>query len=512
MVGWLDRVIIVLPPAIECGTEEIVDGWDNHDEDIVIVDNDPVYGPVPHTVQAGGCGHRGVRITIPAQFLTDTDKTEDVLKGKLFAKEWVKYRFGVFDEFGFPDDLLYPNIFHHEGDLLPTGTTNSALMGRWISQTGVSCEPTEDSCLFLPSPSNPAITCSLGNLFFLPNVHTWCRPHQVQVPEGPTKQKVLCNGKGSMEIISNHLEYRTISSNSDHPLAISIPTFTLVRQGMPRYAIVIEATQMMEEEWKWVRKSVQYLVMFVLPEGASVLLVTYGTQHRVEHSMTVLAGVEGRLGVADSLPEKVPFLGKGSCGVCGVRGAIRGLGESGNKGGKIILITGSSNNNQKDMKEVEDLCVRSHMKLSRIHVGIEREPASSFSSGQFILIRKTASHLNLFKMLLEAIIQSIKKNHQDMFKTPEVIKVENMEGNDLNESIGTFIIDDDLGEETVFAVLVDDVEKYGIKSVKFESEDGEIYGPYYKLSSAYNLVNMKTVSWKKEGDAVFKKVCFNIWY
>ena len=62
-------------------------------------------------------------------------------------------------------------------------------------------------------------------------------------------------------------------------------------------------------------------------------------------------------------------------------------------------------------------------------------------------------------------------------------------------SVGSFLIDSHLGKETVFAVLVEDVGKHGIQSVEFESEAGEMFGPYDKMSSVYNLVSMKTVSW-----------------
>ena len=204
----------MLPPTWGdgCGAEEIEDGWDIQDADVLIVDSDPVYGPGPHAVQGGGCGDKGERITIQTKFLTNYSHRDDVLKGKFFAKEWVKYKFGVFDEFGFPNDLLYLNKFNYEGEILPTGTANSKVMGTWVSFNGVSCDPSKHNCLFLPLQSNPSITCSLGNLFFLPNVHTWCRPNLALGPEGPTKQKVICTGRTTMEIISNHEEFVQLSS------------------------------------------------------------------------------------------------------------------------------------------------------------------------------------------------------------------------------------------------------------------------------------------------------------
>lgn len=42
------------------------------------------------------------------KFIINTTTTDSLLKSKLLLKEWVKYRFGVFDESGFQYDKMYP--------------------------------------------------------------------------------------------------------------------------------------------------------------------------------------------------------------------------------------------------------------------------------------------------------------------------------------------------------------------------------------------------------------------
>ena len=42
-------------------------------------------------------------------------------------------RYGIFDEFGFPGDAVYPNFFRLGGNILPTGTSNEPVVGTWKS-------------------------------------------------------------------------------------------------------------------------------------------------------------------------------------------------------------------------------------------------------------------------------------------------------------------------------------------------------------------------------------------
>ena len=40
-------------------------------------------------------------------------------------------RYGIFDEFGFAGDAVYPNYFRVAGNILPTGTSNEPVVGTW---------------------------------------------------------------------------------------------------------------------------------------------------------------------------------------------------------------------------------------------------------------------------------------------------------------------------------------------------------------------------------------------
>ena len=48
----------------------------------------------------------------------------------MFAHEWAKYRYGVFEEYGYPGDDRYPMFYYDRyGELVPNYCTDSVLQG-----------------------------------------------------------------------------------------------------------------------------------------------------------------------------------------------------------------------------------------------------------------------------------------------------------------------------------------------------------------------------------------------
>lgn len=50
---------------------------------------------------------------------------------RAFVKEWAKFRYGVFEELGFPNDPIYPTYYKQGGERKPTSCTNLPLRGNW---------------------------------------------------------------------------------------------------------------------------------------------------------------------------------------------------------------------------------------------------------------------------------------------------------------------------------------------------------------------------------------------
>jgi hypothetical protein len=112
-------------------------------------------------------------INSPIQFL-DFNNTNVSEKGSILLKEWAKYRYGVFEENGFPGDLLYPEMYS-EGN----ATLNS---------TGCI----ENGTIFCP------LTSSYNK-------------------NALTKQNILCNTQSAMEIIMDSTDFKDKSISNIRP-------------------------------------------------------------------------------------------------------------------------------------------------------------------------------------------------------------------------------------------------------------------------------------------------------
>lgn len=99
--------------------------------DIHISQRHPVFNEEPYTQQSGGCGQPGDAVYLPYTFVTYWNHTqmEYGRPSKLFIKEWAKLRYGIFDEFGFINDHMYPNYYYHQGRIVPSGASNVNLEG-----------------------------------------------------------------------------------------------------------------------------------------------------------------------------------------------------------------------------------------------------------------------------------------------------------------------------------------------------------------------------------------------
>ena len=81
----------------------------SQEADIKIISSHPVLRDQPWTVQFAGCQQPGKNIELPLGFIGKNSTIES--KSSVLTKEWIKLRFGVFEEDGFDGDNLYPSSF-----------------------------------------------------------------------------------------------------------------------------------------------------------------------------------------------------------------------------------------------------------------------------------------------------------------------------------------------------------------------------------------------------------------
>lgn len=131
----------------------------------------PVFGSRPWAQQSQGCGRQGNYIQLGGDLLRATTNDTYLHAARLLLAEWVKFRWGVFEERGFPDDALYPASFRDPKTNVPRPNT---------------CAPaTASTTTANAHKSTPAPFC--------PTAH--------HMPEAPTKHNAQCNGRPAWDII-----------------------------------------------------------------------------------------------------------------------------------------------------------------------------------------------------------------------------------------------------------------------------------------------------------------------
>ena len=94
--------------------------------DVVITERHPIFGIRPWASQYGQCGVQGLNIALPYPALTNNQTLDQTTVDRML-KEWIKFRFGVFEENGFVGDQIYPMAYTEgEEQMSNVGCTNSS--------------------------------------------------------------------------------------------------------------------------------------------------------------------------------------------------------------------------------------------------------------------------------------------------------------------------------------------------------------------------------------------------
>ena len=186
------------------------------------------------------------------------------------------------------------------------------------------------------------MTCSLGYAQYLPRVSRWCSPADLTMPMAPTKHNILCGARSALEVITDHPDFSQLSGERQLQRSLA-PAFTIVREPLPQYVLMIETSAAMADIWKWVRKAVQNLIRYEVPESANVAVVTFSGEARVEHRLVQLTTESVRSRMADTIPDSPNKLGQTAegCISCGVQVAMDQVLRNREAGAHLVVITRS---------------------------------------------------------------------------------------------------------------------------------------------------------------------------
>ena len=139
-LAYIKSVNILIPHTWSLPNVEVSDDYVYNDGQIVVEKANVLYQNAPYTLQSSECGNLGKFIHLTPEYLlnlNDYNGDAEEIFGpheNIFVHEWAKLRYGVFEEYGYPGDLVFP-LFTHEpsGDdayeVEPNFNTNLPLKG-----------------------------------------------------------------------------------------------------------------------------------------------------------------------------------------------------------------------------------------------------------------------------------------------------------------------------------------------------------------------------------------------
>lgn len=441
--GYFQSFILVVPQnweSIKCGfTQDALTPTTPYKNVDVLIDSDhPIYGSTPFVQHSSGCGAQGDMIYFPHSFLSNMENVSHT--SNAIVRNWLEYRYGVFQDETYPRDQLYPNVFVNDAN---------------------------DS------------------------------EHVM-----PTKQLVLCEGKSSQQVIESHPDFIGIRTDNE-PMRAIVPEIKIVKEPRMKYILAIETTASMEEgeDWKWVNKAAQKLIRYDLPINSDLAVVTFNNMTRVEHPLVRIEDEDTRAKLADTIPGKYHLANHDTRCVACVLQTVPSILDGDTVGSHVILITraGSDSLSLTDEKIITEYVKNHGIKISTIMIPTQSHLAfyddiSHISGGRSFLIRRSLFPMDTYVSILDSF-QTILGDGTG-FSDPSVVTIhknEHYTEGYSNITTGTFSLDSSVAE-TVLGVYVEDTEDHLIKSVTLEDEEGTVYGPYSKMSTTFDLINFKTVN------------------
>ncbi|XP_059083707.1 calcium-activated chloride channel regulator 1-like [Tigriopus californicus] len=261
----------------------------------------PIFGPEqPWSKQFGPCGQSGLGVTVPFTILADVKNLTRTTELRIF-QEWLRNRYGVFPEFGFANDLMYPEwTTDYETD--GHGEAGHLIRNEACNLTSVQQnEYSGESRLLNRKRSRPVANNSELNHMGICNTRA---PSTNYDRYAPTKQNLLCEGKSAMEIISNHQDFHsrhgtsTEGKDSEFKKTHSILNQLSSRYHSPRFhlvlpssnlriLLVLDISEQMTNTWTKTRDAL-FRFILLLPPGIELGIITFDHEARINTPPTLV--------------------------------------------------------------------------------------------------------------------------------------------------------------------------------------------------------------------------------
>lgn len=458
--------------------------------DVRVTDPNPVHGDAPYTQRSQGCGLPGDFVHLTPSYLFDdlTSSSKYGHAGKVLTHEWVHYRYGVFDEYGFRGDRRYPAAYMDQGTLKPTVCTDAELRAT-LSDTCAE-SPSNYDCFFRAEVNQTGIHSSMMSLHFLPDVVQFC-DQGTHNKYAPTPQNDFCSGLSVWEVMGQHPDFRNRTGTG----AVALPvTFRVVRPTSGRFVLVLDISADMNvfvknnpqmQRIALVEAAAVGFVTDLLPDGSSLGLVAFGSGVEVLKELTVVNS-QTRNGFVNALP-RLTQVGRERNTFAALNEALRMLSTGERTDGDVIIVTNGKSDHESAYAALEDDLNRRGVRLSVVLFPPPQEPnrlpyLAAVTGGNCYSVTEVGAgqrgNSSTTAQLTNAFRESIAAQYRDPYSDPVVV-YEMVHASDSEVIRGTFSLDSSVGKNTVVSL------KYYMNIVNFKlqvtSPKGTRFGPdHYK--------------------------------
>ena len=343
-----------------------------------------VYGNSPFTIQTGSCGEEGEYIQISEPFLSEYESMNQTFGplGQVFVHEWAKYRYGVFEEFGYPGDAKYPMFYYkaqwtsngQENVVTPNFCTNSDLTDYSMvdAVSGNGCRMDEETGLpdynCIPVlGENVTVDSSIMAIPYLEGNDQFCDDsedlyHRADIP---TKHNDICDSRSTFNVILSHPDFSNFEAGNE--IEDVKPTFRILgTKESSSFVMVLDVSGSMDDNCgpgtgddcenriDRMKQASMRWIQYDVKEGVPVGLVVFSGLDNVKEKLELKAMDESYRQLFIHEIERLKADG-GTCMGDGLEKGIETL-QNGNVpyGGVILFLTDGafSCNNGKTLAEV----------------------------------------------------------------------------------------------------------------------------------------------------------------
>ncbi|XP_066980040.1 calcium-activated chloride channel regulator 1-like [Macrobrachium rosenbergii] len=476
--------------------EAISETWDRSDLRVTLGKH-PRHGSRPWTLHTKGCGKTGDYISMGHELMLVNDTLNN---GRLLAQEWLKYRYGVFEEAGWVVNPVHPSHYRSsDGHWVPNACANVPL------RPNPSCYPDNSSCPFkIEVEDSDELTKSFMAFPELPSVTELCDEGSHN-REAPTRHNFLCNGKSVWEVMRASLDFQN-NRNVEGGVRENEVSFQYVRSHTPRIVLLVDDSSVMntQNRWDFMRKAVRKFITYDIPDGYSIGLVVFNSIPSTRYPLTVLTDGSTREKVGSALPRNPSIeYEHNRCVTCGVREAMKLIYEHGIGGHIVMVAAGGSSLSEDEISETSQLLNDAHVSLHAILYPLaEKYPSpnggieslAARSGGDTFIVRDEGvgedSKLSMYYNLLDSFYNTLLVVSGQSVLPVKIHSAEHP-GGKVKVSQGSFIMDPTLGTDTAFSIFYYDVTHVG-NQVHLINPKGQVIDTA-NMQKEDNNINMITV-------------------